>query len=473
MNQPRKGDGNIYASGATVQGKKGILGIDETGIRFQEIPGKGVLDIPFSKITDAQITGILAHRISLRTEKGKYSIKVGGIDHWLAMILIGVRVTRKVSGARSARQNIETKTPKISAPTQSTSTQPPAGTQNPLVEQIQKRKIISQRQSGTVASTAATSIITKPEYRGSWPNGQDYEQSFQSPTGYIHPSLGDIKSWKVSRNPKNLSWLVQASGNYGSIYRIEDGNGKTFAIKCFTKKSAEINERYQIIHSYLQSIERNKLPLIDFSYFPDGIRTRRDPSYYFPVVKMPWIEGKTLNRYIGENLTKPKTFEGLADRFLSAMKAIQDAGLAHGDLSGDNIIVEGRGNLVLVDYDGMFVPPLRGKKATENGHADFQHPARTRDNFSRNMDNFSVLVVYLSLLVLAKRPELWEKYNGDDPDCLILRKTDFLDPEKSQILSTIASIRSPKIRKLKNLLIKALSNDPEWNDITAAALSSI
>lgn len=42
----------------------------------------------------------------------------------------------------------------------------------------------------------------------------------------------------------------------------------------------------------------------------------------------------------------------------------------HGDLKPDNIIVREDGRLVLVDYDGMFVPAMRGQKARELGSVD-------------------------------------------------------------------------------------------------------
>ena len=36
---------------------------------------------------------------------------------------------------------------------------------------------------------------------------------------------------------------------------------------------------------------------------------------------------------------------------------------AHGDLKPDNILVRDDGSLVLVDYDGMYVPAMQGQKA--------------------------------------------------------------------------------------------------------------
>ena len=466
------GDGSIYASVAYIQKRKGVLVIDETGIRFREESGNKTIDIPFSKISDLQVTGLIGHRISVSTQGTKYNIKVGELDRWFRMIQLGVRVTRKLTQSDGKSRNNLAERAKSSSGTAPTA---PANVQNPLVEQIQRRKSNSAPPPPAKENrpTKIQPIIEKPDYKGAWPTGQDYEQSFQTPSGYIHPSLGNISGWRVMRNTKNPAWLVQASGNYGSVYRIDDGSGRSYAIKCFTRKSTQLNARYQIIHQYLQTLSGKKLPLIDFSYYPDGIRTRRAPSYYFPIVRMPWIEGQTLNRYISANISRPKAFESLAMKFCNAMVSLQGSGISHGDLSGDNIIVDSGGNILLVDYDGMFVPPLSGEKATENGHADFQHPSRGRDNFSKFTDNFSILVVFLSLLAIARRPEMWEKYNEDDPDCLILRKKDFMDPSGSPVMKEIGSIRAPKVRKARKLLLEALKNPPEWVGTSAETISAI
>ena len=68
---------------------------------------------------------------------------------------------------------------------------------------------------------------------------------------------------------------------------------------------------------------------------------------------------------------------------------------------------------------------------------------------------------------------MWEKYNGDDPDCLILRKKDFMDPSGSPVMNEISKIRAPKVRKASKLLLEALRNPPEWEGISADRVISI
>lgn len=470
MNIPKDYEGNIYASEGVLQKNQGILFIDETGIRFRISNSSSVVDIPFASMKEVKIVGLLSHRISIVTGNGTYILKARPLERWKTLIILGMKVTRKLSHGSGKQQSVQ-KGPSNTATRISTHN----SQQSSLVQQIQTRKSRAQQTSPPISSgpTPTPPIIQKKEYAGSWPTGQDYEQSFQAPGSYIHPSLGDTQKWTVEKNAKNVAWLVQASGNYGSIYKVKDQDGKCFALKCFTRKSSQLNERYQVIHNYLDTLKGNGLPLMDFSYFPDGIRTRRDPKYYFPMVRMPWIEGLTLNKYISKNLTHPKAIENTATSFLEGVSRLQESGIAHGDLSGDNIIVDPHGKVILVDYDGMFVPPLKGYSATENGHADFQHPMRTKSTFSRYMDNFSIAVVYLSLLAISKRPELWEKYNQDDPDCLIMRKADFLSPSSSAVFGDLSKIRSPRTKKLRAIILQAIKEDPEWSGTSAKNISSI
>ncbi|EQD28742.1 Serine/threonine protein kinase, partial [mine drainage metagenome] len=138
----------------------------------------------------------------------------------------------------------------------------------------------------------------------------------------------------------------------------------------------------------------------------------------------------------------------------------------------DNIMVNSLGEVTLVDYDGMYVPSLKGMSAPENGHDHFQHPKRTTATYSERLDNFSVLVTYLSLLAVASDPTMWENYNRRDQDCLLFRKSDFLTPDRSPLISDLLS-RKGRIRKLTKLLLESLQHDPLWDGIDPEKLSKI
>jgi hypothetical protein len=145
----------------------------------------------------------------------------------------------------------------------------------------------------------------------------------------------------------------------------------------------------------------------------------------------------------------------MADEWVKLMGELREAGIAHGDLQHGNIIIEG-GRLRLVDLDGMYVPALAGFKASEVGHQHYQHPARDVAHFSADTDNFSALVVYLSLISLAERPELWREHHDEN---LLFTRADFKHPEASALFPKIEAIGEEHAR-LASALKAACTSGP-------------
>lgn len=443
-------------------GYKGTLVLSAEGLSF--IPdnlGKGTT-IPFSRMLAISIEGRLLKKLCIVDDSGRRTlISAPQLDEWKQTIEMALRIYEALSSNQTSQGDLKNSAHQNQH--QNSAVQPP----------VSKRNITGQ--VGVVAAGAPPTTSANPApnpthnppavYNGQWPSGQDYEQSFQTLKLSLNPSLGAIDRWEAIRNSKNPSWFVQASGNYGSIYKVRSDDGKFYALKCFTKKSLTINKRYSRISDYLNGMKNIPEFLIHFSYFPEGIRTRKVPGVYFPMLKMEWIDGVTLNQFISANLEDGKALKATGNRIVKAVADLQKAGIAHGDLSGDNIIIDSSGNIKFVDYDGMYIPAFKGEKATELGHADFQHPGRTADTYSEKLDSFSALVIQISMQVLSLKPDLWKRFNNNDPDCLILRKTDFLKPEDSEALQVMGKIRSKNIRKLLEFLNKSLKMDPLWSGL--------
>src|SRR6185295_15620786 len=135
---------------------------------------------------------------------------------------------------------------------------------------------------------------------------------------------------------------------------------------------------------------------------------------------------------------------------------LREAGIAHGDLQHGNIIVE-HGALRLVDHDGLFVPEMEGWQSSEVGHQHYQHPHRDARCFDSNLDNFSSLVIYLTLVSLMERPELWKEHHDEN---LLFTKSDFLNPSESKLFAKIKEI-GPEHRHLAEVLETAAQGEPD------------
>src|SRR5207247_703335 len=134
---------------------------------------------------------------------------------------------------------------------------------------------------------------------------------------------------------------------------------------------------------------------------------------------------------------------------------------AHGDLHHGNIFLDADGNMTLIDHDSMFVPPLAGLPNSEIGHPNFQHPAyhfpSSPRPFDANMDNFSSIVIYLSLLAVADEPRLWKVFHDAKEENNLIFKglRDFKHPEKSRLLKRlIEKSRNRRVRGLAKKLVE-------------------
>ena len=234
---------------------------------------------------------------------------------------------------------------------------------------------------------------------------------------------------------------VMSSGNFAVVFKMQNVNTKQlFAVKCFTREQAKREEHYRKI---ADELEFTSSPyLLHFSYLEDElfVDTTQGSISNFPIVVMDWAEGVTLDNYLKAHLHDSYTLQLLAYRFCRMAAWLLSQPFAHGDLKPDNILVKKDGSLVLVDYDGMFVPALQGENASELGSPDFRHPLRTEANFNEHIDDFAIASIALSLKAIALQPALYNQFATADR--LLLSASDYRDIGKSAALQAILALSS-------------------------------
>src|SRR5262249_27135870 len=125
-----------------------------------------------------------------------------------------------------------------------------------------------------------------------WPLSQDYNEAIQSPAQcFADPEL------KQGEAVTNALGLPQTcSGNFADVYAVA-GEGRKWAVKCFTRQVAGLQDRYAHISAYLQ--QANLPFMVEFKFLAQGIRVRGE---WYPILKMEWVEGFALNAFIRENI---------------------------------------------------------------------------------------------------------------------------------------------------------------------------
>jgi hypothetical protein len=283
-----------------------------------------------------------------------------------------------------------------------------------------------------------------------WPLSQDYNEAVQNPAlSFRDPELCH---GEVTTNALGLP--VPCSGNFADVYQVRNATG-TWAVKCFTREIPGLRERYTAISDYLRQAQ---LPfLVAFQYLDPGIRAG---GQWYPVVKMDWVEGVALNRFVEQHLDQPPVLDRLARLWVSLARLLREARLAHGDLQHGNVLLvpgSKAGSLAvkLVDYDGMWVPVPALRQSIEVGHPAYQHPQRLREVvYGEEVDRFSHLVIYTALrALLVGGKSLWDRY--DNGDNLLFQQADFAAPTRSPLFAELLRMKHPEVYALAAALIDA------------------
>ena len=214
----------------------------------------------------------------------------------------------------------------------------------------------------------------------------------------------------------------------------DEQTGKCYALKCFTEEQEGRAEAYRQIADELDMVDSPYITSVKYMEKELFVDSQCEEDE-FPVLLMDWIDGETMETYIAENYQDNYTMAMLCYRFCKMAAWLRSQPFAHGDIKPDNIMVRPDGNLTLVDYDGMFVPAMKGQKSPTIGTKDFSHPLRTVDDFDETIDDFALASIALSLKAISLKPSLLDEYGAADR--LLFPAEDYRDLSKSKMLSAL------------------------------------
>ena len=230
----------------------------------------------------------------------------------------------------------------------------------------------------------------------------------------------------------------RSSGAFAVVFKMKDEQtGKCYALKCFTEEQEGRAEAYRQIAEELEFVDSPYITSVKYLEKELFVDSNCEDDE-FPVLLMDWIEGETMETFIAENYTDSYEMSMLCYRFCKMAAWLRSQSFAHGDIKPDNIIVRPDGTLTLVDYDGMFVPAMKGQKSPTIGTKDFSHPLRTIDDFDETIDDFALASIALSLKAISLDSSLLQSYGASDR--LLFSATDYLDLSKSKIFAALQGL---------------------------------
>ena len=253
-------------------------------------------------------------------------------------------------------------------------------------------------------------------------------------------------------NLDKLAYLTPVLDNHGEPYRssgafavvfkmLDKSTGKYYALKCFTEEQEGRADAYRQIADELDMVDSPYITSVKYMEKELFVDSQCEEDE-FPVLLMDWVEGETMETYISSNYCNQSAMSMLCYRFGKMAAWLRTQSFAHGDIKPDNIIVRPDGSLALVDYDGMFVPAMKGSKSPTIGTKDFSHPLRTMDDFDETIDDFSLASIALSLKAISMKSTLLDIYGASDR--LLFSKNDYHNPSNSKVISALQELMCDK-----------------------------
>ena len=234
----------------------------------------------------------------------------------------------------------------------------------------------------------------------------------------------------------------RSSGAFAVVFKMQDKRtGKYYALKCFTEEQQGRAEAYRQIADELDLLDSPYITSVKYMEKELFVDSQCEEDE-FPVLLMDWVDGETMETYIAANYQNQSAMSMLCYRFGKMAAWLRTQSFAHGDIKPDNIIVRPDGSLSLVDYDGMFVPSMKGCKSPTIGTRDFSHPLRTVDDFDETIDDFSLASIALSLKAISMKSTLLDIYGASDR--LLFSENDYRNPSNSKVISALQELMCDK-----------------------------
>ena len=289
------------------------------------------------------------------------------------------------------------------------------------------------------------------------PLPSDYNDAIQALTLKFKDPI--IKQGSIAERDA-MGLPIPYSGNFACVYKIR-ADGKIWALRFFLVITPKTTARYKAIKNFFNT--SNCDFFVDFDFQEDAVLIS---GKWHPMVKMPWIDGRTLDRFVNDNLATPNKIEKIANDFSKIIFQLKILKIAHGDLQHGNILVTNSG-LKLIDYDCFFCSTTKTIATNEIGMPNYQHPKRKATDIGENIDDFSAWIIYISLKIISKDVSYF-----NNNDTLIFEKDDFEFPKNSRRIKSIIQHKDSEIRAFGKFIVNALLS-PTVQSVPKFDLSTI
>ena len=263
-----------------------------------------------------------------------------------------------------------------------------------------------------------------------YPTRSDYDTVVRSLSSFTNePSL---RKSSLSYQEDGIFPLIY-SGGRAIVYKLKI-EGVDKAMKLWVQDLAELSTRYKHVSEFI--LKTSKKYLVNTQYLDQEILVN---GIRYPLLLMDWVQEQNLKDWLSENASDSRLMTAVLDSLHALADDMIQENISHGDLQHNNILVDCSGDIILVDYDSLYVPGLDNLSVEIKGLPGYQHPTRKQVKLANaHADSFSHISIYLSLRTLKESPDLFRYC--EDLDQLLIGSTDIENPAASTILANIKTI---------------------------------
>lgn len=244
----------------------------------------------------------------------------------------------------------------------------------------------------------------------------DYADTLENPQGLFKTFCEEFTLQRDSYGE-----IEMRSGNNACVFKLNT-KSSPLMLKCYIKEVAFLREKYELLGNLGENL-REFIPSYTFLEKELFVYENNLQGQWKDVLLGEWVEGNLLTNVLEWAARKGDAdlLSALAKEFDRMAVALLSEDWAHADIKPDNLIVTPDGKIKMIDFDSMYAPQIKTTVSTHLGTPSFQHPLRDEHFYSRNLDDFSLLLISVSLRALACDPTLYARYHKGD--------NIFLDPE--------------------------------------------
>src|SRR5829696_3616089 len=284
------------------------------------------------------------------------------------------------------------------------------------------------------------------------------------------PAVHRLGGGTIAMAGSQQPWRVV--GAESVVYQLRQSNGRVLALRCLLTDTPEpsLSDRYRALgnEGTLRRLRDGEgSPIVgQVTFIPDGLSLPgpelRSGSH--PVIAMDWVMGPTLLAATdrASRSRDQQYLAALAHAWRAAMESIHAVQFVHGNLTGDNAMVRPREGFALVDYDTAYWPGAPMLKQVE-ARPGYRHPKGTA-SIPERRDDFAALVIYTSLRILARWPDLRDEH-GDPASrlggTLLFSPHDLANPDGSALFGKIRALDDAEVQALIAVLREACLHKPD------------